>query len=260
MAGKRRTPRRDVHITVQSEPRQDPDLHLMAQALVMTAKHLGREAESATVAPQPATSTGTGIPVACDGERVPAGRGPLSLAARETSARRLEPLGRRWRHVRAVAARAAELVDAVPENQRDVLVAAAWLHDIGYADEIAVTGLHPLDGARHLRDEGWPDLVVSLVAYHTGATMEAEERGLCESLTEFSQPPLILLDVLTAADMVTGPDGTWVRAVDRVQEILQRYGSKHPVHRAVTRSGPDLIDAVKRVEARSNVPVQPPPA
>ncbi len=31
------------------------------------------------------------------------------------------------------------------------LVAAAYLHDIGYAPELAITGFHPLDGARHLR-------------------------------------------------------------------------------------------------------------
>jgi hypothetical protein len=34
-------------------------------------------------------------------------------------------------------------------------VAAAWLHDIGYAPAIAEsgTGFHPLDGARYLRDK-----------------------------------------------------------------------------------------------------------
>jgi HD superfamily phosphodiesterase len=34
----------------------------------------------------------------------------------------------------------------------DLLEAAAWLHDIGYSPEIAVSGFHPLDGARYLRD------------------------------------------------------------------------------------------------------------
>ena len=36
----------------------------------------------------------------------------------------------------------------------DDLVAAAWLHDIGYAPELVETGFHPLDGARYLRREG----------------------------------------------------------------------------------------------------------
>jgi hypothetical protein len=32
----------------------------------------------------------------------------------------------------------------------DDLVAAAWLHDIGYAPELAKTGFHPLDGSAAL--------------------------------------------------------------------------------------------------------------
>ena len=34
----------------------------------------------------------------------------------------------------------------------DLIEAAAWLHDIGYALGLATTGLHQLDGARYLRD------------------------------------------------------------------------------------------------------------
>jgi hypothetical protein len=44
------------------------------------------------------------------------------------------------------------------------MVMAAWLHDIGYAPELAVTGFHPLDGARFLRRAGADGQVVSLVA------------------------------------------------------------------------------------------------
>lgn len=258
MAGKRRTPSRDRRITVQGEPKEELDLHLLAQALVMIAKQPGRQAESPTEPPRPATSRGTPPFAAGDAGSAPLDAGPLSTAAREASERLVAPLGHRWSHVRGVAARAAELADAVPEDQRDVLVAAAWLHDIGYADELAVSGLHALDGARHLQHEGWPELVVSLVAFHTGATTEAEERGLFDNLMEFDQPPPPLLDALTAADMVTGPTGEWVSSENRVREILKRYGPPHPVHRAVARSAPELVDAVRRVEARTSVVVQPP--
>ena len=33
----------------------------------------------------------------------------------------------------------SEMADAVRRDEREVLVAAAWLHDIGYADELAAT-------------------------------------------------------------------------------------------------------------------------
>ncbi|MGW0560049.1 HD domain-containing protein [Streptomyces sp. NPDC003016] len=62
----------------------------------------------------------------------------------------LPPLGNRWLHTQAVAARAVEASKALPESERDLLVAAAWLHDIGYAPGLRDTGFHPLDGARHL--------------------------------------------------------------------------------------------------------------
>jgi DNA-binding Xre family transcriptional regulator len=38
--------------------------------------------------------------------------------------------------------------------------AAAWLHDIGYAPDLIVTGLHALDGARYLRDARHADAML----------------------------------------------------------------------------------------------------
>lgn len=68
--------------------------------------------------------------------------------------RLVRPLGRRWDHVQGVASTAAILGQAVPASDRKVLVAAAWLHDIGYAPAVSRTGFHPLDGA--LRRKGGP--------------------------------------------------------------------------------------------------------
>ena len=51
---------------------------------------------------------------------------------------------RRWRYARPVAGRA--MWAAKQESPPDALVAAAWLHDIGYPD-LAETGVHPLNEA-----------------------------------------------------------------------------------------------------------------
>lgn len=51
--------------------------------------------------------------------------------------------------------RAAELAVTVPADDRSILIAAAWLHDIGYAPGIQETGFHPLDGGLYLRRAGW---------------------------------------------------------------------------------------------------------
>ena len=58
---------------------------------------------------------------------------------------------RRWAHVQGVAARARGLAPVLGADA-DLLEAAAWLHDIGYAPDLAATGLHQLDGGRYLRD------------------------------------------------------------------------------------------------------------
>jgi hypothetical protein len=122
-----------------------------------------------------------------------------------------ESLPRRWAHVQGVAARPRGLA-TVLGTDGDLLEAAAWLHDIGYAPDLAITGLHALDGARYLRDARHADeMLCRLVAYHSCAIVEAEERGLADVLSlEFEPAPHVLSSVLTYCDMTTSPDGELV--------------------------------------------------
>jgi putative nucleotidyltransferase with HDIG domain len=162
----------------------------------------------------------------------------------------LSGLSVRWLHVQTVAERAAQLSPVVSPSDRALLVAGAWLHDIGYAPALAETGFHPLDGARYLTAEGFPDRLVQLVAHHTGATYEAEERGLSAELAEFEREDGPLLDALTCADLTTGPAGEAYTFDQRIDEILTRYGPDSPVHRAITRARPYLAGCVERTMAR----------
>lgn len=164
--------------------------------------------------------------------------------------RLVEPLGRRWLHVQAVARRATDLSDSVSGAERDELVSAAWLHDIGYSPEIGFTRFHPLDGARYLRDEGWPVRIVNLVAHHSGARFEAAERGLADELDEFPFEDSPLLDALVTADLTTGPGGESLTYDERIAEILRRYRPGDPVHRTWLKAGPILAEAVARTESR----------
>ncbi len=66
----------------------------------------------------------------------------------------LAPLGNRYRDTVKVAARAEELAEAVPPADRELLVVAAWWHDLGYAPDLVQTGFHPIDGARYLAAKG----------------------------------------------------------------------------------------------------------
>ena len=123
----------------------------------------------------------------------------LSAWAEALARTLLEPaLPRRWAHVRGVAARARSLASAFGTDA-GLLEAAAWLHDIGYLPELASTGMHSLDGARYLRDVQHADPVLCrLVAHHSCAIIEAEERSLADLLrNEFEPAPQALTDALT---------------------------------------------------------------
>lgn len=162
-----------------------------------------------------------------------------------------ESLPRRWAHTQGVAACAKQLAPLVGDRA-EALEAAAVLHDVGYAPPLVVTGFHPLDGARHLRTlDVVDDRVVRLVANHSFALLEAEERGLRAELAE--EFPLLddlrLVDALVYCDMSTTPDGGRTTSDERVAEILGRYGEDSVVGRFIRRAAPEIHESVGRVRA-----------
>jgi HD domain len=159
-------------------------------------------------------------------------------------------LPRRWVHVQAVGVKAERISRVLnPVDGRD-LVVAAWLHDIGYAPALVDTGLHALDGGRWLLRNGWPTRIASLVAHHSCALFEADERGLGEQLRgEFELEESPTADALWFADMTTGPNGEDLDVLDRLAEIRRRYGPDDPVSRFWLRAKPTLVQAVRRTEA-----------
>lgn len=160
-------------------------------------------------------------------------------------------LPQRWAHSEGVARRAAKLA-AVLGNDGDLLASAAILHDVGYAPKLAVTGFHPLDGARYLRDVHDADQrLVRLVANHSFALLEADEHGLRDALeAEF---PLLedhfLVEALVWCDMTTTPGGEATTAAERIIEITGRYGAGSVVGRFIARASPEIFAAVTRVES-----------
>ncbi|WP_406691504.1 phosphohydrolase [Saccharopolyspora sp. ID03-671] len=124
------------------------------------------------------------------------------------------------------------------------------MHDIGYAPEIGHTKFHPLDGARYLRNRGWSEVIVNLVAHHSGARFEAAERGMSDELAEFPFEDSVLLDALVTADLTTGPTGQRLTYDERIEEIFSRYAPEDPVHRTWVKARPVLAEAVQRTEQR----------
>jgi putative nucleotidyltransferase with HDIG domain len=169
--------------------------------------------------------------------------------AEETARKHLEiPLPRRWAHSQGVAARARHLASVLGEDA-ELIEAAAWLHDIGYTPELDVTGFHPLDGARYLRDVQHANpMLCSLVAHHSFASVEAAGRGLADVLAaEFPLPPDLLLAALTYCDLTTSPDGDRVSITWRLADIRARYGPDHLVTRGLERTKPQIAAVVRTV-------------
>jgi HD superfamily phosphodiesterase len=161
----------------------------------------------------------------------------------------LKDLPTRWTHTEAVARQARLVAGALRlRHDTDVLVAAAYLHDVGYAPAVRRSGFHPLDGAMYLRALGHERLA-RLVAYHSGARWEAEMRGLAQDLTAFDGEASVVADALTYCDMTTGPSGDPVTLDERLDDVERRPGSGSLVMEALRRAQPELERCVGVIEA-----------
>jgi hypothetical protein len=95
-------------------------------------------------------------------------------------------------------------------------------------------------------------MLCRLVAHHSCAIVEAEERGLADVLNlEFEPAPHALSTALTYCDMTTSPDGELVPVEKRLAEIHHRYGPGHLVSRSIQRATPMILRAVEQVHGRA---------
>jgi len=136
--------------------------------------------------------------------RVPAAEAPIVSRARTRAAEVLSDDPLVLEHSARTARRAAVLSHHIPGSQATDVVAAAWLHDIGYAPHLRRTGFHPLDGALFLMGEDWPERIVRLVAHHSLAALEAPFYGVGHHLGVIEVVTGIDADILVSADLAAG--------------------------------------------------------
>lgn len=156
-------------------------------------------------------------------------------------------------HVLAVGEKARRIASAFDQVDAEVLVASAYLHDIGYAPALVDTGLHQIDGARWLRAQGHEDLA-GLVAHHSAAHVELRLRGRMELLKPYPRPPHALAAALAYSDITTGPLGQDVTLEERITEVGDRRGRNSVVYRALIAARPELEEAVAHTVARLAMP------
>ena len=159
----------------------------------------------------------------------------------------LTPLGNRWLHTKGVVARARHVSRAFDEEDRATLIAAAYLHDIGYAPSLNTTDFHPIDGANYLLQQGQIRLA-SLVAYHSEAQYEAALRGLSNDLNRFSREYSIIADALTYCDMTTSSIGLQISFEERLTDIFQRHDETDIVNQAIHQAISSLTQTITRTQ------------
>ena len=175
---------------------------------------------------------------------------PRVTVARAVAEELLRELPDRWAHSMGVAQRAADLGVTVDPAERELLVAAAWLHDIGYGQTPHATGFHPLDGANYLRQHGWPERICALVAHHSGAVFLARPQYLDGALNQYLREESPVSDALTYADQTTGPLGQPMTIEQRIAGMLARRGPGSIQARVHHLREPYLRAVAKRVEQR----------
>ncbi len=178
---------------------------------------------------------------------------PLVREAQELATSLLRDVPGRLAHVRGAAVIAGMAAGALGVDEPDTVVAAAWLHDIGYSPAIVRTGFHPLDGALHLAGEGWPETTVLLVAHHSHAAVLAPYYGVWRHYALFDHAHGDADDVITFSDLRAGFDGMGADPLDRIEDMRRRHIDRtlvpHEIGEARLRM---LLLAAARVNAAVN--------
>jgi hypothetical protein len=98
-------------------------------------------------------------------------------------------------------------------------------------------------------------MLCRLVAHHSYAIVEADERGLAASCSsEKCRPPGTRQTRISGCGMTTSPDSELVPAGRRLAEIHYRCGPGHPVSRSIQRATPMILRAAARYTAGPSGP------
>jgi HD domain len=163
----------------------------------------------------------------------------VELAADRASAL-LASSGNRWLHVQGVVERACQISGIFNEEDQIYLIAAAYLHDIGYSPVLNKTSFHPLDGAHYALEFFHDERLASLVAHHSEALFEARLRGVEQALKGFPREQSAVAHTLTYCDMTTSASGTAISFQERITEIFNRYSEQDIVAQSLRQAIPFL--------------------
>lgn len=174
----------------------------------------------------------------------------LALAEEKLS----EAVPRRWAHAQGVVRR-AEVVTPHLGDDGELLLAAAAVHDLGFAPDAAAIGVGfpAIDAARYLEKLGAPRRLAHLVAHSAYSALEGSLRGFSAEYEEFEDERTPLRDALWYCCLTTGPDGEPMTLDERISEWSVRYVDDDVISRYAELAPPELRAALARTEERLRV-------
>ena len=175
----------------------------------------------------------------------------ISAWAKTQAESLLPPLGDRWLHVQGVVRAARQLAPLFNDIDASYLIAAAYVHDIGYVPQLAIIGFHPFDGANYVLAETSDIRLASLVAHHSGARFEGILRGVGDTMwNKYDIEHSLVADALDYCDMTTNSRGVQVTMRQRGADIRKRYPKDSIVVQGFALASPHLRAAMARTRNR----------
>jgi hypothetical protein len=149
-------------------------------------------------------------------------------------------------HLAAVGLRCRAWADALQLDleERCLVEAAGYLHDIGKVSSLGESGFHPIDSALFAEEHNADSRLCALIAHHSGARYEAELAGVDIPYLGEESP---LSDILSVSNMTVDPKGNAVSLDERRREIKHRYGRESDAVIALDRYWPELLLSWQRL-------------
>lgn len=148
----------------------------------------------------------------------------------------------RLNHIKMVVSNIKELSNLCDLSSKsyDILLASAYLHDIGYLNTLNKFNFHAYDGYVYLLNKGFDISVCNLVLHHTYSelldviTSDTKKEVLdcyrSNKLVNLSSEEMYLFKLLSLADMTSDGKGNKVTIAERIEDIRFRYGKDSIVY------------------------------
>lgn len=141
----------------------------------------------------------------------------------------------------------------IDNKTKNELINLAFLHDIGYSEQLTKTGFHPLDGALFCKEMGYSEDVVSAVMFHSGAYRDVEMNFpdimgcYVNHSYRIKNKGKLYIELITYCDLHRSPLGIKVNLDERLEDIYRRYGEDHNVSLTVKLNEESFVKIIDRV-------------